>query len=247
MEMAFRSQKATGAFLALAALLLAPAAFAQQELKYKVRHDHLRKGGEGMLTITDQGLSFAEAKKKSHAWSWRWDDIQQLEMGPKTVKVLTYKDNRWKAGADKEYQFDLISDGTFGEAYASLKDRLDQRFVAELADRGVKSEWEIPVKYLKRFGGSDGLLVIGDDHIVFSTEKPNESRTWRFSDIENISTTGPFQLTLTTYERARMHYGDLKGFNFQLKRPLDEGRYNELWRRQDRSCRIGTERRRSEG
>ena len=45
----------------------------------------------------------------------------------------------------------------------------------------------------------------------------------------------PFQLTITTFERAKTHYGDLKGFNFQLKRPLDEGRYNELWLSLNRS------------
>jgi hypothetical protein len=32
-----------------------------------------------------------------------------------------------------------------------------------------------------------------------------------------------------------MHYGDRKGFNFQLKQPLDEARYNDLWLRLERS------------
>jgi hypothetical protein len=34
-----------------------------------------------------------------------------------------------------------------------------------------------------------------------------------------------------TFERARTHYGNRKGFNFQLKQPLAEERYTQLWRR----------------
>ena len=55
------------------------------------------------------------------------------------------------------------------------------------------------------------------------------------SDIENISSAGPFELTITTFERAKTHYGDLKGFNFELKQRLEEARYNELWLRLNQS------------
>ena len=46
---------------------------------------------------------------------------------------------------------------------------------------------------------------------------------------ENISSSGPFELTIVTFERARLHYGDRKQLNFQLKEVLSEDRYNELW------------------
>jgi hypothetical protein len=35
-----------------------------------------------------------------------------------------------------------------------------------------------------------------------------------------VSSSGPFQLTITTFE---------KQFDFQLKQPLSEARYNRLW------------------
>ena len=84
---------------------------------------------------------------------------------------------------------------------------------------------------LGRVSGSEGALEVGADRIVYKTTKKRQSRTWRYGDIENISASGPFQLTLTTYERAKTHYGNLKGFNFQLKQALDEKRFNLLWRR----------------
>ena len=43
---------------------------------------------------------------------------------------------------------------------------------------------------------------------------------WRYDDIQAISSSGPFQLSIDTTE---------KSFQFQLKQPITESRYNELW------------------
>ena len=222
-------------------VLLAPAAFAQQEFRYQAWHGHSRPphvkkaGNMGTLTITDAGVSFEETYKDGkkpehpHAWRWAYQDIQQLKMGPTSLTVLTYQDNKWKLGADREYKFDLVSDNTFEDAYQSLKGRLDQRFVAEAV------LWEIPVKHLLRFGGDEGVLQVGSDEIVYRSAKKSESRTWRYQDIDSIGSSGLFQLTITTFERAKTHYGNLKGFNFELKQPLEEARYNDLWLRLNQS------------
>jgi hypothetical protein len=243
--MEFRVEKRTRALLIVLALL-APAAFAQG-LRYDVWHGHSRPphikkaGNMGTLTITDAGVSFEETykdgKKPKHPHAWRWDypDIQQLKIAPKSLTVLTYKDNKWKLGADREYEFDLVSDGTFEDAYQLLKNRLDQRFVATIPHHLTTVQWEIPVKHLLRFGGDEGVLQVGTGEIVYHSAKDAESRSWRYQDIENISSSGPFQLTITTFERAKTHYGNLKGFNFELKQRLDEARYNDLWLRLNQS------------
>ena len=72
---------------------------------------------------------------------------------------------------------------------------------------------------------------MGQDRIVYETARPRQSRTWRYQDLENVSTSDRYQLTLTSYERARTSYGSMKGFNFQLKQPLDEKRFEALWKR----------------
>jgi hypothetical protein len=246
MEMEFRTKKRTLAILSGLAFL-APAGVAQQDLRYDAWHGHSRPphikkaGNMGTLTITDAGVSFEEAYKNGktpkhpHAWRWDYQDIQQLKIAPKSLTVLTYKDNRWKLGADREYQFDLVGDKTFEEAYQRLKGRLDQRFVAEIPDRVSNVLWEIPVKHLLRFGGDEGVLQVGADTIVYKSAKKGKSRTWRYQDIENVSASGQFQLTVTTFERAKTHYGNLKGFNFELKQRLDEAQYNDLWLRLNQS------------
>jgi hypothetical protein len=78
-------------------------------------------------------------------------------------------------------------------------------------------------------------LQVGESQIVYKSAAKGESRVWRYEDIENISTAGPFQLSITTFERARSHYGNLKGFNFQLKQTLSDARFNDLWLRLNRS------------
>jgi hypothetical protein len=243
--MEFRIEKGTGAIL-VSLVLLAPASFGQS-LRYDVWHGHsrpphIRKAGNmGTLTITDVGVSFEETykdgKKPKHSHTWRWDyqDIQQLKIAPKSLTVLTYKDNKWKLGADREYEFDLVADKTLEDAYQLLKGRLDQRLVVAIPDHLSNILWEIPVKHLLRFGGDGGVLQVGTDAMVYKSADKAESRTWRYEDIENISSSGPFDLTITTFERAKTHYGNLKGFNFELKQRLEEARYNELWLRLNES------------
>lgn len=187
----------------------------------QARHEHLRKGCVGTLTIDERGVSFDGPKK--HAWRWAYQDIQQLTVAPNEIRVLTYQDSAWKLGADREYRFHVAE--PLLPAYELLKNQLDQRFVAELADGEVKPLWEIPVKHLGRIRSSQGALVVGEGRIVYKCDRAGEPRTWRYNDIDSISSSGPFQLTLTTFERA---------FNFQLKEPLDEATYNDLWRRLNR-------------
>ena len=243
--MEFRAEKPIIA--CIGSLLLAPALFAQHSFQYEAWHGHSRPphikkaGNLGTLTISDTAVSFEETypngkkPKHPHAWHWDYQDIQQLKVTPKSLTVLTYKDNKWKLGADREYEFDLVSDKTFHDVYAVLKNRLDQRFVAALADRPAGALWEIPVKHLLRFGGDEGVLRAGTESIVYSSEEKNASRTWRYEDIDNISSSGPFGLTITTFERAKMDYGSRKQFNFQLKQRLEETQYDKLWLRLNES------------
>ena len=238
--MALRAKKRTGIAIVIA-LSLAPALLAQKELRFEVRHDHWRKDGRGTLVIDEHGISYQETgsveaqKESKHTGRWDFQDIQQLYLAPSKLTLLTYKDRKWLLGLDKPYTFTLPSGQTFNEAYAFLKNRMDQRFVAAMAEKGLQPLWKIPAKLLGRISGSEGFIEVGADSIVYNTSRRELSRTWRYQDIENISTSGPFQLTLTTFEQAKLHYGNLKGFNFELKEPLDEKRFNLLWRRLNQS------------
>jgi hypothetical protein len=199
----------TASCLILAAMLASATQFA-------VRHEHLRKGCAGVMTVDENGVSFTGAKK--HAWSWKYEDIQQLRLAPESIYILTYQDSKLRLGEDREYNF--TGSIPAGKLYTLLKDRMDQRFVAAVGQAIGLPTWSLPVKHLRPVIGSEGTLSFGADAIVYSTPARDESRTWRYSDIESIASSGPFQLSITTLE---------KGFNFQLKQPITEARYNDLW------------------
>ncbi len=216
-----------------------------QGLQFDVRHERALKDHPGRVTIDDQGVQYdqvltarqqakvAKGKKPPKLEKARWDyhDIQQLWLSPEKLVILTYKDRKWFLGVDKEFEFFLPKGQTFEAAYTMLKDKLDRRFVAAMADTQASVLWELPVKLLGTIKGSEGTLQVGPDRIVYKTDRARQSRTWRYQDIENVSTSDRYQLTLTTYERAKSHYGSMKGFNFQLKQPLDEKRFEALWKR----------------
>jgi hypothetical protein len=211
--------------LAGAGLMITPAPAAQ----FPVRHEHWHDHCNGVLTVDEQGVSYAGPKK--HRWSWKYQDIQQLTVSADRVTVLTYKDNKLLLGADRAYQF--TGKVPAPELYALLKDRLDQRFVAAVApDAGhvpALPAWTFPVKHMGRITGSEGTLTFGAGAVTYSTPAKEDSRTWRYSDIDNISSSGPFQLTVTTFERDKYTFGDRKGFNFELKERITEAAYNEIW------------------
>jgi hypothetical protein len=169
---------------------------------------------------------------REHARQWRFDDIEQLTLGPAVLRILTYEDPRWKIGSNREFVFDNLPEDLAARLYPVFSRRLDQRFVAALADDPVPALWEIPAKLLERTGGSQGAILVGGDRVVvYRTELTEQSRTWRIPDIEMVSSSGPFDLTITTFELAGSNYAGRKDFHFALKRPLTEAEYNGLWRK----------------
>jgi hypothetical protein len=206
-------------FLILAAAVCAASA------QFPAHHPHLHGGCDGTLTVDENGVAFTG--QKGHAWRWKLEDIEELRLAPDRVTVLTYVDNQWLLGRDRRYTF--LGKVPAAELYVLLRPSMEKRLVAEIATPINSPAWSIAVKHLGRVAGSQGTLAFGENAVVYTTASKDDSRTWLYSDIDTISTSGPFQLTITTFERERLQYGDRRGFNFQLKEPIAEAKYNQLW------------------
>ena len=223
--MEFRIEKTIGAIL-----ILNFAAWGDS-LRVEVRHEHFGKGAIGQIEIGENAISFKEAGKNSaHSWEWKYEDIQQLTLSPTELRILTYDDQKWQFGRDREYAFDHLPPDFASQIYSLLRTRLDQRFIVHLPDSEVKPSWQIGAKLQRRFGGPQGVLLVSEDRIVFKAYD-GESHTWRYSDIENVSASGPFDLSITTSERSGWLRGSMTDYHFQLKQVLPDDRYNDLWRR----------------
>ncbi len=201
----------------------------------QVRHQHLRKGAMGQIEIGESSISFKEAGKNSaHSWEWKYEEIQQLTLSPSELRILSYENAKWQAGRDREYRFYQLPKDFASQVSALLRSRLDQRFVAHLRDPDVKLQWQVGAKLLHRFGGSQGTLLFTEEQIAFKTDS-GASHTWLYNDIENISTSGRFDMSVTTSERSGWSRAPVTDYHFQLKQALTEDRYNDLWRRVNRA------------
>ena len=223
--MEFRIEARIGAILILEAMV----ASAQTAT---VRHKHARGNEPGELKVTAECISFSEpGKGQKHSRTWKYEDIQQLELSPSTIRILTYEDQKWVLGRDRDYEFIALPPGFAETLYGVWRDRLDQRFVADLPDKQVRVQWEVPAKLLGTIQGSQGVIRVGDDRIVYQADKPGQSRTWRLGDLNNIASEGPFDLSVVTSEHSGAFHSGAREFRFQLKQPLPEARFNDLWRR----------------
>jgi hypothetical protein len=194
-------------------LILSSTAWAQQ---FAVHHQHLRKFCAGTLTVDARGIRFSGPK--GHAWTWPYEEIQQLTLRAGSIHILSYKDrSNWKLGKD-------VADTFTGNFPIELLERqwsaqLDQRFVAAVVGQASGlSTLKLPVKQLGLLKGTQGTLTFATDAVVYDT--PVDPRTWRYRDIQFISSANPFQLSITTLERQ---------FYFQLKQAITESTYNQLW------------------
>jgi hypothetical protein len=213
------SKKTGGLILAILAWAMAGAA-----AQFPMRHRHLRGGCEGTLEVSESGVRFAGPK--SHGWQWKLGQIRQLKLAPDRIVVTTYENGRLP-GTERSYEFSGAVPAA--ELYALLKDRMDQRLIAETTQPPPAGPvWSPPVKHVGR-AGSQGTLELTPETIAYRTQGLGESRTWRYTDIAGISSSGPFQLTITTLELAPAQYGGRKDFNFELQQPITEANYNRLW------------------
>ncbi len=194
-----------------------------------VRHGHVWKSGDGALVVDDSGLRWSEAKKPKHDRAWTWQEIQQLELRPDSIRVLTYEDSRWKGGRDREYLLKPLAPGFAESALPALRKGLGPKLVDALPSAAtVTAVWEVPVKLHYRLGGSEGMLRFEGREVRYVSKEKGESRTWPLAGIELVSSDGPYDLALSTAERAGFARGP-REFRFQLKTPLSRENYQRLW------------------
>ena len=196
-------------------------------MKFPVRHDHARNGGDGTLSFSREGISFEEtAGNPAHSRQWKYGDLERFELSPERIRIATYQDVRWQVNRDRDYVFDHLPKDMAAQLYPYVAGRLDQRFIARLADASVVALWATDVKLVRGHSGATGKLKVGVDRIVFESSTARDSRTWRYSDIQLVSRNDAFHLSVAAID------GEV---SFQLKESMPEERYNWLWRRVARS------------
>ena len=198
-----------------------------------MRHDHDPWGScRGTVEVDEKGIRF-QSEEKEHSRDWSWNDIQSVDRySPRRFSVLTYHDQKWLLGQDRAFDF-TVPEGESGFTEA-LFEEVRSNLPGPLVDRQVRAletEYEVPVKHLHTFGGCEGELLFGRDLVVFHSEDPDHSRSWRRDrEVQTVWSSGPYDLELDVYERQAGDLQRTRRFRFQLKEPINRSFYTRLKR-----------------
>jgi hypothetical protein len=213
----------------LGGILLVSSALQAQEVRFPVRHDRMLRDRAGELIFGETGIEY-RTKDKGDARTWKYEDIQQLGLlSPKELTIITYEDSKWKLGKDLFYRFKITSGEMTPALWTQLQAKLKRPVVSTLIPPDIAPKFTIPVKHLRGFSGTQGMLEIGDEYIIYKTAVPKDSRIWRYRDISSVGTTGPYQMRLTSMDRAENESGAERNFVFSLKERLAPEAYDFIW------------------
>jgi hypothetical protein len=191
---------------------------------FEVQHEHRLRSCRGNLIFADTGVDFV-SEKKEHSHTWKYDDIRQLTLGSKRVVILTYDRRKMELGADRAFTFKLLSGAISDRFREEMEKKLARPLVSSVLPEQIKSKFSIPARHRLTLSGTQGVLEFGDDYAIYRSEKPDDSRIWRYKELESIGTTGPFQLRIGALE---------KDYVFDLKRRLLPDEYDFIWNKINR-------------
>jgi hypothetical protein len=176
------------------------------------------KSTRGSLAISTEGIDFHPAKGEPIHWAV--EDIRTVELfNPRKLSLVTYQNRRWHVPGDRPFVFDL-QNSMPPELAGELV-----RLVGKPAINGVPAAHAsglatIGARHPTRTGGSNGVLRFRDGGIDYLAAKGNDSRSWRWADIQTVAHPEPYRLRIAGY---------LETFDFELKQPLPDNLFDRLW------------------
>ncbi len=206
---------------------------------FQVKHDHLRGSCEGDLIFNEATVEY-RTRKAEHAHVWNYEDIQQVEIAPGRISILTYENKRIALGADRIFSFKVISGELNDDFRRQIQGKLSRPLVSSIVPVQAPARYTIPVRHRRALGGdSEGVLELAGDYVVYRSRKPKDSRIWLYEDLLSFGSTGPFQLRLGALQKTGGEYGEERNYVFDLKRRLKPEEYDFIWEKINRPHILG--------
>jgi hypothetical protein len=186
----------------------------------EARLDRFPKAVPGSLAISGQGVDFHPAR--GEAAHWNLEDIRTVDLqSPRKLSLVTYHNRRWHIPGDRPLNFKL-KDALPPEVASELV-----RLVGKPAVNGVPfpkapSFATIGARHRTSTGGSNGVLRFREGGIDYLAAKGDDSRSWRWPDIQTLAHPEPCRLRIG---------GFLEAFDFELKGVLADDLFDRLWDR----------------
>jgi len=173
-------------------------------------------GTSGTLLIDAARVQFRPTKGEARLWPIT--EIKNLDLRPRRMFLTGYERRGGLRLGTRTFRFDL------GEAMpASVAGDLAARVGKPTQNRNPETKapafGTMPAHHRTPRGGSNGTLRFRDDGVDYVTQRANDSRSWRWADIQTLSNLDPYHLVLSGY---------LETYSFDLKEPLPRELYDRL-------------------
>jgi hypothetical protein len=202
-------------------LISVAAAVGAEKFEYSVFRDHIPRKEAGRLEISNTGVRYRSEQQKT-AIDIPLSRVYKADVSdPKVIRIEIY-DVAARRLLGRQVHVFRLRDGEHDNRLARFLSGAIQRPVVGSFGLESKPDVEIPAYHRHRFGGCHGTIRIEAGGISFQSDRAEDSRTWRYRDIETVGTMNAFHFRVTTLAGT---------FNFDLKERLPQPVYDLVSRR----------------
>ena len=197
--------------------LFAMAAPENSTFDLKVTRVRTLRDQPGDLHIDGQGIAFRSADGKTSI-TIAMKDLRDVDVADAhALRFGTYEVQKWKPVERVEYTFRAPPDTSVEDLASFLTAHVHRTVVGHDPE---ESQFQAAAYHRRLRAGTSGLLRIGPESIQFVSDKPADSRTWLYRDIETIGRPDSFRFRVTTNRET---------YVLELKEDLPEAAYNFAW------------------
>jgi hypothetical protein len=196
---------------------LAAGATAKDVFDLKVERVRMLRNQSGDLHIDAEGATFRSSDGKTTV-TIPMKDLREADVADAhALRFETYEVQKWRPIQRREFTFRAEPEAPVEELAQFLAARVHRPVVGHYA---TAFQFQVPAYHRRTLGGTDGTLEIGEQAIRFVSDKPADSRTWLYRDIETIGRPDSFRFRVTTNRET---------YVVELKSELPEGAYQFAW------------------
>jgi hypothetical protein len=196
---------------------MAAGATAKDVFDLKVERVRMLRNQSGDLHIDAEGATFRSSDGKTTV-TIPMKDLREADVADAhALRFETYEVQKWRPIQRREFTFRAEPEAPVEELAQFLAARVHRPVVGHYA---TAFQFQVPAYHRRTIGGTDGTLEIGEEAIRFVSDKPADSRTWLYRDIETIGRPDSFRVRVTTNRET---------YIVELKSELPEAAYQFAW------------------
>jgi hypothetical protein len=182
-----------------------------------VSRSRIPRGQPGTLHIDSQGVTFQSLDGKTRI-TISLRNLREADVAdPRALRFETYEVSKWKPMERREYTFRAQMNAPVEDLARFLSERVRRPVVGHYPEN---SRLRIAAYHRRTLNGTNGILEISEASIQFVSERPADSRTWLYRDIETIGKPDSFRFRVTTNRET---------YVLELKEDLPEAAYEFAW------------------